>query len=60
MMKFIVSVREVHVQMIEVEADSEIDAIERVNKGEGSALDNTLEYSHRLNVKTWTVEKPNG
>lgn len=59
-MKFIVMVREVHVQMVEVEANSEADAIERVNRGEGSTLDNTLEFSHRLNTETWTAEKQDG
>lgn len=56
-MKFIVMVREVHVQMVEVEASSEIDAIERVNNQEGTDVPNGQEFSHRLNPTTWTVEK---
>lgn len=57
-MKFIVMVREVHIQMVEVDgATSETDAIKRVSQGEGSAIDNTLEFSHRLNAETWTAEK---
>ena len=56
-MKFIVMVREVHVQMIEGEADSDTDAVSRVSRGEGSAIDNTLEFSHRLTPEHWTVEK---
>lgn len=55
-MKFIVSVREVHVQMILIEAASETEAIECVRKDEGVALDNTLEFSHRLPPSTWTVD----
>jgi hypothetical protein len=56
-MKFIVSVREVHVQMVEVEADSEADAVERVNRLEGVDVPDGQEFSHRMSLTTWTVEK---
>lgn len=44
--EFRVKVREVHVQDYVVEANTEKEAIELVAKGNGAAVDNTLEYSH--------------
>jgi hypothetical protein len=55
-MKYLVSVREVHIQMVEVEAESPEDAKEKVAEGEGRYLDNALEYSHSLEPDTWTVD----
>lgn len=57
MAKYIVNVREVHIQMVEVEAVDEEDAIEEVRKGGGTYLDNTLEYSHCLDPEYWTVDE---
>ena len=57
MKTYVVSVREVHVQQIEVQAKSEGDAIEKVAHGEGTPLDDTLEFSHTLDTATWTVEQ---
>lgn len=56
-MRFLVLVREVHIQQVEVEASSEEEAITQVHKGEGTYLDDTLEYSHTLNPEYWTTEK---
>jgi len=55
--KYIVSVREVHIQMVEIEADSEEDAIELVGEGYGDYLDNTLELSHTMDMDLWTIEE---
>jgi len=56
-MKYIVLKREVWVQPIEVEADSEPEAIEAVRFGaKGDYLDDGLEYSHDLGTNMWTVE----
>jgi len=55
-MKYIVSVREVHIQIVEVRAASPEKAIDLVYKGGGMPLD-YLEYSHTLDQDTWTVEK---
>jgi hypothetical protein len=56
-MKFHVMIREVHVQTVEVEAESEQKAIEKVQEGEGEYLEDSLEYSHTLEPDCWTVEK---
>jgi hypothetical protein len=56
-MTFIVSVREVHVQDVKVSADSEDDAKDKVEEGEGEYLDNTLTYSHSLEPETWGVRR---
>lgn len=55
--KYTVSVREVHIQLVDIEADNEQDAIERVKQGEGRTWDAGLEYSRTLPTDTWTVEK---
>lgn len=55
--KFIVFVREVYVQQVLVEAESENEAIKKVRFGEGDHLDNSLEYSHTLDSDTWTAEE---
>ena len=54
---YIVNVREVHIQPVEVEASSEEEAIQEVKDGEGEYMDDLLKYSHTLNSDTWTVEK---
>jgi hypothetical protein len=53
--EYIVSVREVHIQEVLIEADSPEQAIEKVVKGEGENLDG--EYSHTLDSDLWTVEE---
>jgi hypothetical protein len=55
--KYTVAVREVHIQLVEVEAESASEAKIRVAKGEGDFLDNSLEYSHSLDPDTWTVDE---
>lgn len=55
--RYIVSRREVHIQMVSVEAESKEEAIEKVAEGEGEMMDNTLEYSHSLDPEYWTVEE---
>lgn len=57
MKKFIVDVREVHVQSVEVEAADSQDALERVKEGEGTYLDGALEYSHTLDSDTWKARE---
>lgn len=54
---YIVSVREVHVQQVKVEAASEDEAKTKVVEGEGEYLDDKLEYSHTLDKDLWTVEQ---
>jgi len=51
--RFIVSVREVHVQRYGVDAKDAEDAISKVINGEGDLMGN----SHTLDPETWTVEK---
>ena len=57
MSKFIVFVREVHVQGHGVEANDEKAAIEEVRGGGGELLESYFEYSHTLDSETWTVER---
>lgn len=53
--KFIVTVREVHVQPYEVEAEDTEDAIELVFNGEGELLEEQGEFSHMLGRETFDV-----
>ena len=57
MRKYIVMVREVHVQPVEVFAQSPDHAINKVRDGEGDTLFELLEYSHTMDFDTWTVEE---
>jgi hypothetical protein len=56
MNKFIVSVREVHVQGYRVNADDEESAKDVVRAGGGDLLEERFEYSHTLDSETWSVE----
>jgi hypothetical protein len=58
--RYIVTVREVHTQMVQVDAVDPDDAKAVVRSGGGEYLDNTLEYSHTLDCDTWTVEQVDG
>lgn len=61
MTKFIVEVREVHVQSMRVEAESAEEAIKKVVNGEGEIVENCMEYSHTLDSENWTVrQEPKG
>ena len=55
--KYIVEKREVWTQMVEVEAESDLEAIKAVSNGHGTEIDNTLEYSHDMPVDSWTTDK---
>lgn len=55
-MKYLVIVKEVHLQKVEVEAKSVDKAIEAVREGEGNFLDG-LEYQETLDPDTWEVEE---
>ena len=57
MKKYIVCVREVWIQMLKVEAESDSEAIEIVERGGGKEIENMLEYSHTLDSEYWTVDK---
>jgi hypothetical protein len=57
MPKFTVCVREVWIQMTEVDAPDKETAIKKVESGEGEQLDAGLEYSHTLSSDTWTVDE---
>ena len=54
-MRFVVAIREVHVQLVEVDAASREDAITKVAAGGGTEIDDTQEFSHRLPPDTWTA-----
>ena len=58
MTKFIVHVREVWVQPVEVEAETEGEARIKANEGEGDIIEELLQYSHTSDdYKDWIVEK---
>jgi hypothetical protein len=60
MPRYLVTIREVHTQMVEVDAADADAAKEAVRDGGGTYLDNTLEYSHTLDPETWTAEHVTG
>ena len=55
--RFIVNVREVHIQPVAIEALNSADAINQVRQGAGDYDKYPGEYSHTLNTDTWTVEE---
>jgi len=55
--KYIVTIREVWKQGVEIEATNPEEAIERVLDGEGDQIESLLEYSHTLDSETWTIEE---
>lgn len=57
MNEYIVSVREVNIQPYRVKASSADAAVRIVADGGGEFVDNALEFSHRLDRSTWTVEE---
>ena len=57
MPNFIVSVREVHVQGVAVDAIDAREAVKKVQNGEGETISDLFEYSHTLDPDGWTVEQ---
>lgn len=57
--KWRVLTREVWIQGVDVDAENEEDAIERVRRNEGHLADDVFEYSHQLKSESWTAEKRN-
>ena len=53
---FIVGVREVHVQPVQVEAKDYKDAVRKIENGEGVCLEDRFSYSHTLDSEYWTDE----
>jgi len=58
--RYLVTVREVHTQMVQVDAVDPDAAKAVVRSGGGEYLDNTLEYSHTMDCDTWTIEQIDG
>jgi len=54
--KWIVAVREVHIQPFLIEAATAKEAIELVADGQGEMLESGFEYSHSLDTDQWTAE----
>jgi hypothetical protein len=56
---FYVDVKEVWSQTVEVQADTEQEAIEKVSDGEGNLLEcsNCFQYDYTLNKKHWTISR---
>ena len=57
MTKFIVTMKEVWNQPVQVEADSREHAVEIVKAGGGDMVETGFEYNHTLDPDVWTVEK---
>lgn len=57
MAKYVVYVREIWVQGVAVEAQDKLEAIAKVEEGEGEYLPNDLEYSDTRDKSEWTVEE---
>lgn len=57
MPKYYVVVREVWTQTVEISAGSKEEAILAVSRDSGKLLDDTSEYSHRMDPSTWTVDE---
>ena len=55
--RFIVNVREVHVQPVVIEADSAEEAAELVDSAHEAYCDYPLEYSHMMGKEFWTTEE---
>lgn len=52
---YVVEVREVHVQLVNVKARSSAEAIKLVEDGDGNCVDGALEYLHTLESDLWTA-----
>ena len=57
MKEYTVGKREVFVQYVQVLAENEADALNKVENGGGEYLDNQIEYSHDLPVNTWDIKE---
>lgn len=57
MKTYIVLRRECWVSGVEIEAANEEEALLLVAVGEGTERDDLLEYSHTMDVDSWTVEE---
>ena len=55
---YIVNVREVWIQPVQIEADTKEEALKKVLNGEGEYGINALEYSHTQDDSTdWEIEE---
>ena len=57
MKKYIVSMREVWIQMYSAEAESKEEALDIVAEGGGDLIEGAFEFSHSLGKDTWNVEE---
>lgn len=55
MPKYMVGVKEMHIQYIEVEAQDMDDAVEKARQGDGTEKE--IEYSCTLDSDDWTVNE---
>lgn len=55
--KYLVGIREVHINTVEVEAETPAEARMKANEMICSGCECDLEYSHTLDPELWTVEK---
>jgi hypothetical protein len=57
MPKYIVDVREIHSMPVTIEADNPMDALRKVDKGEGSANYDEADYCNTLDPSHWAVSE---
>lgn len=55
MPRFIVSVKEVYIQPVSIEAESVEDALRKVKDGDGEYLEDQHEYCYSLPFDEWNV-----
>lgn len=55
-MKYLVYVKEIHTQIVAIEATSEAEALEKVREGDGEYASSTV-CEETLDTDEWTVEE---
>jgi len=55
MPRYTITVKEVWYQPVEIEADSEEEALTRVEEGYGDTVENGFTYSHSLGSDEWLI-----
>lgn len=54
---YIVSVKEVYIESLKVKASSKKEAIKKIENGEGEFINDSLQFSHTLSPRNWTVQQ---
>lgn len=57
MKTFKVSIPEIHYQDVTIEANNQEEALIKAREGEGTAIDNSLEYSHTSENENYHIQE---